>query len=163
MIDHLCNQKHLISPIVDFLWKEWSHDYRTLSNYHTKQDLLDFYYSLDDTFPTAYVMLDHQKQFISTCLIDRDDMGVGNKNAIFPGKSPWLANVFTHPEHRNKGAAKLLLEHVVPKYPTLYLWTFNQKLADYYKQFGFKEKQIIPKHGHLYNIFVMKYKIYAHM
>lgn len=149
-IANLSNHKHFIPTIIDFIWDEWSHDYETLTDYKTKEDLFNFYYSLNSTddVPTAYVLF-NQDQFICTCLVDKEDMGV------HVHLSPWLANVFTHPSYRNKGYAKLLIQYIISKYPTLYLWTFNQKLADYYKQFGFQEKETIPKHGDLENIIVM--------
>ena len=157
-IDCLFNQKQFIPAIVDYLWEEWAHDYKTLNtDFTTKQSLLDFYNFLGtpDKIPTAFVLF-KDDQFISTCLIDKDDMGIGGTNPIFTHSAPWLANVFTHPQFRNNGYAKILLDHVIPKYPTLYLWTFNQKLADYYKQFGFQEKQTIAKHGHLIDIIIMQ-------
>lgn len=159
VIDYLSNQKHLIPSIIDHLWQEWEHDYQTLTNYKTKQDLFDLYTNLQEhSVPTAYVLFEND-QFICTCLIDKEDMGLGHPESpahLFPGKKPWLANVFTHPLYRNRGYAKQLLNSVITNYPTLYLWTFNQKLADYYKQFGFIQKQIIPKHGDLSNIIVMQ-------
>lgn len=149
-IDFLCNQLHFLDTLVDHLWNEWSKDYIQLTDFTTKQLLKDFYQNLDTQIPTCYVIF-KEHTFLGTCLIDDEDM------QVHPECKPWLASVYVIPECRNQKIATTLLNHVIPKYTTLYLWTFNKRLANYYAQFGFVEKEVIRKHGNHDNIIFMKF------
>ena len=151
-IDFLNNRLHFLDALIDLLWDEWSSDYMRLTPYKTKELLKSFYRTLTCTsIPTCYVIFEGDT-FIGTCLIDNEDM------QVHPHLKPWLASVIVVPEYRNKGYAKALLRHVLPQYDVLHLWTFNQILADYYKQFGFLQKEVIPKHGDHDNIIYMRYQ-----
>ena len=53
--------------------------------------------------------------------------------------SPWLASVFVHPSHRNKGVGSTLVSHVISqakKNNTESLYLFTPDKEDFYKRFG---------------------------
>jgi ribosomal protein S18 acetylase RimI-like enzyme len=89
---------------------------------------------------------------IGVCLVDNEDM------QVYPHLRPWLACLYVKPEHRRMGHAMRLLRHVVSRYDLLHMWTFNQRLADYYKQVGFQQREIIEQHGAHANIYYMVYQ-----
>jgi GNAT superfamily N-acetyltransferase len=146
MIDLLSDVPHFGVSLTNHLWDIWHHDFLSFTEIKSSDDLLRYYNC------SKYVYVLHENdEFISTCMIDKTDMGV--KPELFP----WLANVYTRPEFRNKGYAKKLIEYVLEKHQheKLYLWTFTEKLATYYTQFGFVAKEVISQHGHLCNIIFM--------
>jgi GNAT superfamily N-acetyltransferase len=149
-IDILRNHPHFIPKLVDLLWEEWKDDYLSLTSYKDKNALHEFYSNTitSDSIPIAYVIFDHEN-FIGTLVVDVEDMGV------HPECSPWLASVFIAPEYRGHGYATKLISNIVTKYPILHLWTFNERLANFYKRFGFITREIIPEHGHHSNIIYM--------
>lgn len=150
-IDLLCNQKHFAKEIVYYLWNEWSEDYVAFTPYKSLDALYDFYINMTDQIPCAYIIFDeNENKLIGVCIIDHEDM------KVHPHLTPWLSSVYILPPYRKNGYATELLQYVLPKYEVLYLWTFTDKLADYYKQFGFESLEIIEKHGNHTNIILMK-------
>lgn len=142
-IDYLHNHKHLIPILINCLWKEWKEEYIEYTPYKNKELLQKFYENTTQNIPTAYVVITNDGNFIGTCLIDTEDMGV------HPEGYPWLSSVYIKPEYRNLGYAKKLLEFVIKKYTLLHLWTFTEKLSKFYEQFGFRTVEIIKTHGKL--------------
>lgn len=146
-IDLLDNR--FLNTLIDHLWEEWSEDYIMLTPYKTKKLLKEFYESTNKSeIPTTYIIF-KDNVLIGTCLIDNEDM------LVHPELKPWLASVYILPEFRNQGYGEKLIKYVIQKYPILHLWTFNQKLANYYKKFGFIQKEIIAKHFNHENIIFM--------
>ena len=150
-VDYLHNKPCYIDELVSLLWSEWSHDFITLTPYKTPELLKHFYAKTSHTIPTAYVIYDADTgAFIGTGLVDVEDMGV------HPECSPWLASICIKPEYRDRGYASILVRRIIDKYPLLHLWTFNERLANFYKRFGFKIEEIIPKHGDHENVIYMR-------
>lgn len=153
MIDLLSNRPRFAERIVDALWEEWGDDYAELTEHKTRGDLLRFYEKVcrgaGDAIPVAYVSFDDD-EYVASLLVDVEDMGAR------PDLSPWLANVYTAPEHRNRGRASELIRHAVELHPTLHLWTFGDGLADFYERFGFGRIGVLEKHGKYRDAIVMK-------
>ncbi len=148
-IDLLDNHFHFLDTLINYLWEEWSQDYINMTNYKTKELLKEFYKSTNKSkIPTTYIIF-KDDNLIGTCLIDNEDM------LLYPHLKPWLSSVYILPEFRNQGYASQLIENVIQNYPLLHLWTFNQKLANFYKKFGFIQKEIIPHHYNHQNIIFM--------
>lgn len=150
-IDFLYHVPQYQEQYVDELWHLWSDDFVMLTKYKCKVDLLLYIQSLSTNIPCAYVMHDNNR-LIGGCLIDVEDMG------MHPWLSPWLANIVILPEYQNKGHGTFLVSDIVKRYETLYLWTFNERLSNFYKRFGFFMIDIVENHGCHENLIVMEYK-----
>jgi GNAT superfamily N-acetyltransferase len=143
-----------LSAVVHHLWNEWSSDFLHHSSILSPDLMTDFLTTstTNDDVPVVHI-LHHPSTDTDTLIgfafINTEDAGV------MPWLSPWLANVFIVPEFRGKGYASHLLTDVLPKYPTLYLWTYTKELSDYYVKFGFQVIDIIPQHGEHTNVHVM--------
>ena len=148
-IDYLCDKPEFIKEIVEDIWSEWSRDFIYFTNYKSLQDLLVFYKNTTKDIPTCFVLHDDLK-VLGSCLIDIEDMQVHQE------LRPWLANVYIHPEYRNKKYATQLIQYVVERFPVLNLWTFTEDFAKFYERFGFKTKEIIPHHGYYNNLYFMQ-------
>lgn len=128
--------------IVETIWKEWSQDYVEYTEIKNINKLRE---DLQDK--TIYLVCDENNNLCSFCLIEDNDMN------IKPEYSPWLSSVYTLPEKRHNGYAKLLLEEVVMHEKDLYLYCSSQ-LVDFYKKIGFN---VIDKYNRCNNIiFIMK-------
>ena len=54
-----------------------------------------------------------------------------------PHLGPWLASLYVVPEHRGRGVASALVDHVLSRTPgTLYLWCYPA-LVRFYERKGF--------------------------
>ena len=148
-IDYLCNIPWFLEIYVDEIWRLWSDDFVMLTPYKSKDDLMKFVGGLSTDIPCVYVLHD-DKEFVGGCLIDKEDMG------MHPWLSPWFANVVVLPQHQKKGLGTKLLKHVVKRYDTLYLWTFNERLAKFYRRFGFVTIDTVKNHCSHENLIVMK-------
>lgn len=67
-----------------------------------------------------------------------------------------LVHVFTFPQERNKGCARLLVEYVANLYSPLYLWCTPDK-ESFYKSFGFEHDTTLYNHGQ-YQKFIITVK-----
>ena len=152
-IDTLDNHQKYTYEVVNMVWNEWSSDYKELTPYKTPGLLYDFYAQTScSNIPTAFIIFNsNTHSLIGTALVDTEDMGV------HPECTPWLSSVCIKPEYRNKGYASILVKYIISKYPTLHLWTFNERLAKFYSRFGFETQEIIPKHGNHDNLIYMIY------
>ncbi len=154
-IDYLCNNPILIEQVVNYIWDHWKDDYIQLSNLKTKEDMKTYYENASiNEYPIVYVMYDDETmKLIGTLTFDIEDMSVMQE------LKPWMASVFIVPEYRNMGNASELINSAIGNWPLLYLWTYNDRYANFYKRFGFEYYNIIPKHGQYENIIVMKRSI----
>lgn len=143
-ISILSHKPQFADELIQHLWNEWEQDYVEFTDLKTPQALKQAYLASCTAF-----ILHNGDVLIGSCLIDKEDM------QVHPEKSPWLASVFILREYRNKGYATYLLERIIPSYPLLHLWTFNQQLADFYLKLGFQQIEIIEKHGSHNNIIFM--------
>jgi len=151
-VEPIEHYKECIPLICRYLWEEWGDDYIQFRQYTTVEKLAAYYRSLESnaTVPNAYVAV-ADGTIVGTYLIDTEDLGVHPESP-----DPWLANVFVFSQYRNKGYGAQLVSYAVQKYPRLNLWTFDNRLANYYGKFGFEKKEVITKHGHLENIIYMQ-------
>jgi GNAT superfamily N-acetyltransferase len=148
-IDYLCNQPRFIEQVARYIWDYWSEDYSELTNITSLDKMINYYRSANSTlYPIVYVIFS-DTILIGTIMVDKEDMG------LYTHLSPWLANVFIVPEYRNSGYASLLINHVIKNHKILYLWTYNDRYAEFYSRFGFKILDIVKKHGKYENIIVM--------
>jgi len=96
-------------------------------------------------------------EFIPSMFIAQDKTLLGsaaiveNDMAIKTGLSPWLASVFVSPEHRKKGVATELVDHVMTQaknhgVKTLYLYTPDQ--SPFYEKQGWQTHSKVQYHGH---------------
>lgn len=151
IVDSLCKHPEFADTAASYIWTEWQQDFKELTKYKTQAALANFLKSLNDKdIPTAFIIFENDV-LIGLCVVDLEDMGV------HPHLSPWLASVIIHPSYRNRGYCIQLLEYVIPKYDSLYLWTFNDDLARLYTKFGFTQIDVVQQHGQHSNIIVMHY------
>ena len=140
-IDFLKNQPQFYIHVAYYLFNQWPHEYPDCNNTGDLELLL---HKCDLIFVIYY-----NNKFIGCASIQDSDWN------IRPDLSPWLSNVFIHPEYRNKGIAKRLIERVLKYHNnTIYLWSTD---FTYYKQFGFK---LLDKQQNGKDIYIFKRKVY---
>ena len=92
--------------------------------------------SLQSTsIPQTWLLLDHDGAMVGTCSLLTHDMSI-NRHL-----SPWLANIYVHPDARGRGLGKVIVQHVMAQagglgIPTLYLFTEDQQ--GFYEKLGWQ-------------------------
>ena len=90
-------------------------------------------------------------QFIPTMFIAKSPDLIGSAAIVkqdmpsYPELSPWLANVYVKPEHRNKGVGRQLVNHVVEQalnHNIHRLYLFTPDHCEFYLQLGWKILEI---------------------
>ena len=91
-------------------------------------------YSQKQLIPQTLVALRHDR-FIGTASLLESNMDTHTE------LSPWLASVYTRPEERGKGVARLLIHRILHDAELLGIkpiYLFTEDRQDYYAKFGFK-------------------------
>ena len=88
-----------------------------------------------DSLPLTYVALKDSKP-VGMCSLSIND-------GIRPDLFPWLGDLCVRPDHQQQGIGKKLIEIIKQKardlhFGKLYLFTFEQRLADYYSRMGWQ-------------------------
>lgn len=134
-IKYLCEYPGTI-PALAQIWhnsigKRWASEISTAEveqrfNTHLNKEAL----------PLTYLAFDGEVP-IGMCSLRSDD---GIKSKFFP----WLGSLCVEESHRRRGVGKLLVQVVKEKahkmgFKKLYLFTFAQEVANWYKNIGWKE------------------------
>jgi len=90
-----------------------------------------------DALPLTYIALDGEK-IVGMCSLRSDD-GLQSKYV------PWLGSLCVEEAYRKRGIGKLLVQMTKEKahkmgFHKLYLFTFEQEIADWYTRDGWKEE-----------------------
>lgn len=150
--------------LCSLLFDEWTEDYVEFTEWKTKELLSEYYKSVISSestdIPFCFVCVEKTTgQLLGAVVFANEDM------KMRPDLSPWLCALFVVPEYRKMGIARLLVEHGMEhcrnnlKLSTVYLWTFDEPLANYYKTFGFETIECVD-HGHRQMAIVMQKQLY---
>jgi GNAT superfamily N-acetyltransferase len=120
-IDNLANHRSSIPKLARYFFDEWRPVYQkrgmtlddVTASFEARANL--------ESMPLALVAIDGG-QVIGTGSLKLDDLEVR------PQLSPWLGGLFVVPEHRNRGVATALIQHLLHEarrlhLAVLYLWT----------------------------------------
>jgi GNAT superfamily N-acetyltransferase len=101
--------------------------HKPLATFRSKRYLYSTFYTFLHSPEDCYVILDDtQETLLGLCVIIYDI----------------VASIFIFPEHRHKGHAKMLLEHVKKEHNDALLWTYNPKFIPCYEKLGYTIKKI---------------------
>jgi len=112
--------------------------YQTKLNALLKPEFLDFkfWYDLDlwDSNYESYSIMENNEIVSNICAFKTDIVFHGRQYMALS-----IGAVTTKPEYRNMGYSRLLMEHIINKYPDtpMYL-SANETVLDFYPRFGFK-------------------------
>ena len=126
-----------IPEIARWVFNEWGHFDPTNSLDATISRL--YARTNDDRLPIAFVAIDSSIP-VGCVSIKFDDM------KIRPNLNPWLGSLFVVPHMRKMGIGSALVQRAIDfsvnsGILTIYLWT--EVAVDFYKHFGFREKESV--------------------
>ena len=118
-----CNNKeyellldNLIQEVFDFSFVPW------------------FQLELWDERYESYSLIDHGEMLANVCIFKTDLIVAGKKLRVHQ-----FGAIATRKAYRRKGFARLLIEHVINKYPDVPAFLFaNSSVLNFYPRFGFK-------------------------
>jgi len=141
---------HLQQQASQLLFDEWANEYRIFDGIHTAQELCERVVAQN----TCLAAIDDDGAVLGVAMISKDDWGVR------PDLVPWLSNVCVHRSRRGCGIGTKLVRAAMERVrngSTIYLWTYTDRLVEFYRRFGFKVIDTIPQHHHMQNVTVMAF------
>jgi len=132
-IEYLADHPEHIETVAQWLFEQWGHLSPDRDTQFRIRELLRR--SKKAQVPSAFISLE-DGILTGTASLTEDDM------EEHPELTPWLASVYVHPKHREKGIARTLIERVIEEASligvrTLYLFTFDHK--EYYRKLNWSE------------------------
>jgi GNAT superfamily N-acetyltransferase len=131
IIDFLKNHPKHVETVSRWIYDEWDHK----SDMDLDAVILKMRSCLnDDRIPLTLVAIEDGKP-LGTVSIYEDDLNSR------PDLRPWLASLFVHPDHRNKGVGSALMEQLIAiakglEIVRLYLHT--ETASEYYRRKGWR-------------------------
>ncbi len=131
-IKYLADCPEYINIIAEWLYEEFGRYHHADSKENRVKRLKSYCnkHILPITFTASY-----KSNPIATASLLKQNMD------SHPELSPWLASVYTLSDFRNRGIAKLLINHVIKKACELnfeHLFLFTDEFAAYYNKFGWE-------------------------
>ena len=146
MIEYLSLHPEHLPTIAQWHFQEWGH-------FYPQETLQDFEEDLrqclqDKPVPTTLIAIEGQDVIASASVIDHD-------MTTHPELSPWLANVFVHPDYRGKGLGVKIVKELMAYcqqqgLERLYLFTADQQ--SFYQRLGWVELYKESYHGEIVSI-----------
>lgn len=122
-----------IDPLAQWHFAEWSYLHPDYTLDQLRQEMQQ--YLSAQLVPSMFILLNQQQELLGSASLVAHDLGSR------PELSPWLANVFVHPDYRGQGLGRQLVFYVQQQAQRagigrLYLFTANQ--MDFYRGLGWQ-------------------------
>jgi len=117
-----------ITTIANIYLQEWGWHFSKEWNIITLDDMIK---DINDNFlDTTYIALINNIFVGTIALLDAD---LKSHMHI----KPWITCLYVEPNFRKQGIGKKLVDFILQKVPTCYMWCYNQKERDLYLKWNF--------------------------